>query len=151
MDSARRRQAADSFFAIKEYRAEQQRALGIIAARLSLRPQKALKLSPEKMAGYLISLVTPDEALASGLIRGYLFGPQQGMLAMFLDELKIPHDKGAISVESVPAPETEVLRAAVEKLSAAFDSTDIAIYLNALWVSDPDTWANLPSALTPKA
>ena len=146
MDLTRRRQAADALYANKDYAGEQQRSFGVIAAKLNLRPQKAAKLPPEKLAGYLVSMVTPDEQLAGALIRAFLFGPHEAMLTMFLEELKIPNEKGAISLEEVPPPETEALKAAVEKISAAFDKTDVDIYLSALSSSDAGTWANLPAA-----
>jgi hypothetical protein len=146
MDATRRRQAADALYAGKEYVGEQQRSVGVIAAKLNLRAQKAAKLPPEKLAGYLVSMVTPDEQLAGALVRAYLFGPHQAMLVSFLDELQIPHEKGAISIEEVPPPSADALRAAVEKIRASFDATDVDIYLSALLASDAGTWVNLENA-----
>ncbi len=151
MDPTRRRQAADAFYAAKDYIGEQQRSAAIIAAKLNLRPQKAAKLPAEKLAGYLVSMITPDEQLSSTLIRAFLFGPHEAMLAMFLNELNIPNDKGAISQEEVPAPATEALHTAVEKINGAFDPADVDIYLSALSASDPGTWTNLAAARSPKS
>ena len=150
MDSTQRRQAADAFYASKEYAGEQQRSTGVIAAKLNLRPQKAAKLPAEKLAGYLVSMVSPDEQLAGAMVRAFLFGLQEPMLTMFLEELHIQNEKGAISLEEVPPPETEALHSAVEKISAAFDLDVVDIYLSALLASDAGTWTNLAEARSPK-
>lgn len=149
MDLPRRRQAADALYATKDYAGEQQRSVGMISAKLNLRPQKAAKLPPEKLAGYLVSMVTPDEQLAGALVRAFLFTSHAAMLAMFLDELNIPNDKGAISQEEVSPPEIQALKQAVEKISNAFDRTDVDIYMSALSASDPGTWVNLLAARMP--
>lgn len=146
MDHGRRRQAAEAFTAGSEYAGEQRRAAGVIAVKLNLRPQKAAKLPPEKTATYLTTIETLDEQLASILVRAYLFTHQQPMLTMFLDELHIPHEQGAISNDPVTPPDSDSLKLAVERIRAAFPQDDVRLYLSALSVSDSITWANLDAA-----
>ena len=147
MDGDRRRQAADVLCAGGSFAAEQRMAAGIIAARLKLRPQKAAKLPPEKMAGYLLNLGSLDEQLAGSLVRSYLFAHQQPMLALFLDDLKIPHNGGVIAADTAVNLEPEALKAAVEHLRTAFPAPDVDLYLSALYASDDVTWALLQSYL----
>lgn len=147
MDHARRIEAAGAFQADADNAAEKRRASGVVAAKLNLRPQKAAKLPPERIAAYLASIDSLDEQLAANLIRSYLFGKRLSMLTTFLDELHIPHKEGAIGDEAVPAPDIDSLRVALEKIRGAFDATDVQIYLSALLISDTETWANLDSAM----
>ncbi len=150
MDVERRRRAAEVLCAGGDFAAEQRMAAGIIAMRLKLRPQKALKLPPEKMAGYLISVGGIDEQLAGSLMRAYLFGCHEAMLAKFLDDLKIAHNKGVIQSNTTVNLEPEVLKAAVEHLRAEFAAEDVNVYLMALLASDEETWGPLKEYL-PKA
>ncbi len=143
MDPGRRRQAAETFYASGDNAGEQKRVAGVIAGRFHLRPQKAAKLPVETAAKYLASIEGLDELMAATLVRVYLFGPQESMLAMFLDELGIAHQKGVISADTVTPPSADALHSAVEKIRGAFDPADVELYLSALTTSDPVTWANL--------
>ncbi|MGA3210732.1 MAG: hypothetical protein ABSD20_05445 [Terriglobales bacterium] len=145
MDHEQRRRAAKGFFSATEQLMEQRAVTNIIAARLNLRPQTAAKLPPEKKANYLAGISSLDEHLVGALVRAELFSQHKPMLAMFLDELQIPHKEGAISVESVPPPSAEALNAAAEKIRATFDPAAVEFYFSALLASDPVTWANLGS------
>jgi len=147
MDSDRRRRAAEVLCAGGNFAAEQRMAAGIIAARLKLRPQKALKLPPERMAGYLLSVGGMDEQLAGSLVRAYLFTEHQPMLAMFLDELKIPHNKGMIGSNTAVHLDAEAVKAAVAHLREQFQAADVDLYLTGLVASDDVTWALLKEEL----
>lgn len=146
MDSDRRRQATEAFFASADSASEQKRAAGVIATKYNLRPQKAAKLPAETTAKYLASIDAIDELMAATLVRTYLFTRQVPMLSSFLDELGIAHKEGVISAETVTAPSAGALRTSVEKIRSAFDPADVQIYLSALSASDPVTWANLEEA-----
>ena len=143
MDREHRRQAADALCTEPEYAKERSHAAAVLAARMHLRPQFAARLSAEKMATYLTSLDSLDELLSATLVRAYLFTRQQPMLGMFLDDLQIEHKKGVIAADTVTAPAAEPLQSAVAKIRAAFDATEVQIYLEALKASDPETWVNL--------
>ena len=143
MDAGRRRQAAEVFFTTGASAGEQRVASSLIAGRLHLRPQTAAKLPPEKLASYLSSIQSIDDLLAGAVIRSYLFTSHEPMLAMFLDELQIQHNKGVISAENVTPPSADALRTATERIRSAFAAEDVELYLAALAASDPLTWANL--------
>ncbi len=147
MDNGRRRQAGVAFFTSAEGAGEQRRISGFIATKLNLRPQKAAKLPPEKAAGYLSAIESLEEPLAALLIRSYLFAHQTPMLAVFLDELQIPHENGVIPDGNTIVPSADALRAATARISADFPAEDVQIYLSALSASDAVTWANLDAAL----
>lgn len=147
MNNDRRRQAATAFFTDAETAGEKGRITGLIAMKLKLRPQKAAKLPTEKAAGYLAAIESIDEPLAALLIRSYLFGRQTPMLASFLDELQIPHEKGVIPEDNKVVPSTEALRAALTKIRSAFSAEDVDLYTSALAASDAETWVNLTPVL----
>jgi hypothetical protein len=146
MDHERRVQAATAFYS-KENVSEQRRLAGVIAMKLNLRPQKAAKLPAEKAGGYLASILSVDEPTAALLVRSYLFGCQQPMLLMFLDDLKVPHKDGVIGDGVTEVPTADALQSAVVHIRGSFASEDVNIYLSALAVSDTGTWKNLPEAL----
>jgi hypothetical protein len=122
--------------------------MGVIAMKFNLRPQKAAKLPAEKAAAYLSAIGSIDEPLAALLVRTYLFAHQQPMLIMFLDELQIPHQNGVIPDDSTVAPGVDALRAAVNRIGAAFPAEDVQLYLSALLVSEGATWTNLRAVIT---
>ncbi len=147
MDNGRRRQAAAAFFTSVETAGEQRQVAALIAKKLNLRPQKAAKLPPEKAAGYLSAIESLEEPMAALLIRSYLFAQQTPMLAMFLDELQIPHENGVIPDGNTAVPSADALRAATARISAEFAAEDVQLYLSALAASDAVTWANLGEVL----
>lgn len=143
MDPEQRRAAAEALCAGAEYARVQQTFAGVIAAKLHMRPQKAAKLPAEKSAAYLASISDLNEQMAGAVVRAYLFARHEPMLAMFLDELQIPHKHGVISADKVTPPSADSLHAAVERIRAAFAAADVQMYLSALLASDPVAWANL--------
>ena len=74
-----------------------------------------------------------------------------GFIAMFLDELHIPHQNGVIADDSTAVPSADALRAAADHLRAAFPAADVQFYLSALLASDAVAWANLGAAFTDAA
>jgi hypothetical protein len=143
MDKERRTKAAAAFMESAEDKNERKAILGVIGTKLNFRPKFAAKLPTERAAAYFASIEGLDELMVGTVIRGYLFGPLQPMLAMFLDELKIEHEKGIIKADEVAAPSAEALAPALEKIRASFDAQDVELYKEALLASDPTTWANL--------
>jgi hypothetical protein len=68
------------------------------------------------------------------------------MLVDFLTALEIKHEDGV--VESLPnAMDDTKLKAAVEKLLAAYPSEVVAVYLNAFNDMNEVSWANLNTLL----
>lgn len=147
MEHEARQQAAETFCTEPAYAREQTRAASLIAMKLKLRPQKAVKLPAERKASYLSSIALQDEFMAGTLLRAHLFTNHKQMLGVFLDELHIAHKDGVIKDESTPAPSEEALRGAVERIRGAFAPADVQMYLSTLLASDPHTWEKLAAVL----
>jgi hypothetical protein len=80
--------------------------------------------------------------VAANLIRFWLLKKHTGLLADFLDTLRIPHDKGV--VEDLPeSVSDDALLAAVESLLAKYPSDAVAVYLNAFNELNEARWSNL--------
>jgi hypothetical protein len=139
-----RRRAAANALLTRADRTQQLVANNLIATRLKFRPHKAAALPPERKANYLATMDTMDEAMAGALVRDYLFAQQRPMLSRFLDSLGIPHKEGEIDENATPPkPATDALKTALSTIQSEFNADEVAIYANALALSDPDFWGEL--------
>jgi hypothetical protein len=120
-------------------------AIGAIAAARHLRPQVARSLPQEQRAQALASILEPGESVAASLLVALHLSERRPLLAAFLDALGLPHEEGALKEEAdnLPAPSAEAVRAAVQSLRERFPEPHVALYLNALWLQDPERWAAL--------
>jgi hypothetical protein len=118
----------------------------IVAAR-KLRPQAARALPPAEQAKILASILDPGESLAGFLIAALHLGERRPLLRAFLDALELPHEDGMLKPESddIVIDEAKV-QAAIKKISADFPREQVELYLNALWLQDPDRWGVLRPA-----
>jgi hypothetical protein len=117
-------------------------ALGVLVKARRMRPQAARALAPEAQARILATVIDPGESLAQGLLVSLHLGERRPLLAAFLDALDLPHEDGILTEaaeSSAPASE-EATRKAVKAL-ASFPEDQVAIYLNTLWLQDPERWA----------
>jgi hypothetical protein len=123
-------------------------ALGAIVKARRLRPQVARSLPVEARARALASVLDPGEPLAASLLVALHLGERRPLLGAFLDRLELPHDDGVLTEEadSRPAPSGEATREAVRKLLPSFPARDVWVYLNTLWLQDPERWAGLVAA-----
>jgi hypothetical protein len=152
LGSERRRIAANALLE-KGDRTQQTLAANLIATKLNFRPHKAAALPPERKAHYIAGMESLDEAMAGALIRDYLFAQHRPMLSRFLDTLAIPHKEGEIEEGAdVAKPAPDALKTAVEAIRSEFNPEEVAIYTNALAISDPDLWGELRNldAASPK-
>jgi hypothetical protein len=119
-------------------------ALAAIVAARKLRPQAARGLAPAEQAKILASILEPGEPLASYLITALHLGDRRPLLRAFLDALELPHEDGLLKPESdsIEIPEARA-EAAVRKVSGEFPRAQVELYLNALWLQDPDRWSVL--------
>ena len=141
----RRRAAANALLA-KGDRTQQTLVTNLIAMKLKFRPHKAAQLPPERKANYIASMDFIDEGVAGALVRDYLFAQQRPMLSRFLDTLAIPHKEGEIEEKAdIPKPEKDALKTALGAIRGEFPADEVAIYTNALALSDPDFWGGLRS------
>ena len=83
---------------------------------------------------------------ADSLLRTWLLKGHAGMLAAFLDALKLKHEKGVI--EDLPATMDEpALRQAIDALLAKYPQESVAVYLHAFNDMNEAGWTALDELL----
>jgi hypothetical protein len=116
-------------------------ALGAIVGARKLRPQAARALPPEEQAKILASVLNPGESVASFLLVALHLGERRPLLRAFLDALGLPHEDGVLKEEADNVTiDDEKIAAAVQKVSAEFPPGEVDVYLNTLWLQDPERW-----------
>jgi hypothetical protein len=119
-------------------------ALAVLIKARHLRPQVARSMPPEEQARALSSVLDVGETLAGSLLVALHLGDRRPLLATFLDAAGLPHEEGLLKEEADAVPFTEDnARAGVRALAAAFPREHVEVYLNTLWLQDPDRWAPL--------
>jgi hypothetical protein len=115
----------------------------IVRAR-RMRPQAVRAMSPEAQARAVAAILDPGEPLASSLLVALHLGERRPLLRTFLDAMNLPHDDGILKdeAEETPPPTPEALRTALQAL-ASFPEDQVAVYLNTLYLQDPERWAAL--------
>jgi hypothetical protein len=111
----------------------------VVADARKMRPIVARKLPAEVQARIVATVRDPGEILASSLLVALHLGPRRPMLVAFLDALGLPHEDGVLKDEAT-AP---IALADLERARAALRSESpsaVRIYLNTLWLQDPDRW-----------
>lgn len=123
-------------------------ALGAIVKARHLRPQVARSMPPEEQARALAALLEPGETVAAGLLVALHLGERRDLLKTFLDALALPHEDGVLKDEAEGVSlGTGALRKAVDALVASHPRGQVEVYLNTLWLQDPERWEALPDAL----
>jgi hypothetical protein len=125
-------------------------AFGAIVRARRMRPQAVRAMSPEAQARAVAAILDPGEPLASSLLVALHLGERRPLLRAFLDAMRLPHEDGILKEEAEehPAPAAEALRAALQVL-AGFPRDHVAVYLNTLFLQDPERWAALAEAEFP--
>jgi hypothetical protein len=120
-------------------------ALGAIASARRLRPQVARTLPPEARAQALAGILEPGETVAASLLVALHLSARRPMLSAFLDALGLPHENGVLKdeAEGGKPPTNDTVLEAARRLLASFPKAEVAVYLNTLWLQDPDRWAAL--------
>jgi hypothetical protein len=123
-------------------------ALGVVAKARRMRPQAARALAPDAQARIVATVNDPGESLARGLLVSLHLGERRPLLGAFLDALALPHEDGVLTeeAESPAPPSGESTRRAVRAL-ASFPRDQVEVYLNTLWLQDPERWAALPDSV----
>jgi hypothetical protein len=142
----RKLQAAEAFWRDENASVEQAEAVATIAQRIKFRTKSVLAMPVEKKARQLISLPSLSELVAARLLVAYHLAHQRPMMVSFLDAVGIAHEDGLIADEDIKPPSPDTLKAAAKKLSGAYPSDDVALYLAMLMWQDPDTWGELAGA-----
>ncbi len=142
--SREERQAAASHFFAQPPQEALGSALAVLIKARHLRPQVARSMAPEEQARALSSVLDVGENLAASLLVALHLGERRPMLGIFLDAAGLPHEDGLLKEEADAVAFTEDnARAGVRALAAAFPKDQVLVYLNTLWLQDPDRWAPL--------
>jgi hypothetical protein len=120
-------------------------AVAAIVKARRLRPQVARSLPAEARARALAAVLDPGEPLAAALLVSLHLGERRPLLRRFLDALGLPHEDGLLGEEADQRPPAtaDAVREAVKALLPGFPARDLAVYLNTLWLQDPERWAAL--------
>jgi hypothetical protein len=115
-------------------------AIGALVKARHLRPQVARSLPAQEQAHALAAVSEPGEPVASSLLVALHLGERRDLLKAFLDGCGLAHEDGLLKDEGdTPLGETEA-RAGVAALRRSFPQDQVDVYLNALWLQDPDRW-----------
>lgn len=125
-------------------------ALAVIVNARRLRPQTARALSPEARTRALAAILDPGETVAAFLLVALHLGERRALLSAFLDAVGLPHEDGVLTEEAdtKPLPPEAAVREAVGKVASAHPRSQVEIYLNTLWLQDPDRWSVLTDSST---
>jgi hypothetical protein len=119
-------------------------ALAAIIKARHLRPQVARSLPQAAKSEALATVLDPGEPIAAALIVGLHLRKRRDLLVAFLDATKIPHENGLIQDDLAGGPVAiETLREGLTALRD-FAPSQVAVYLNVLWLQDPERWSLLP-------
>lgn len=89
-----------------------------------------------------------SESVAAHMLQIWLVGEHKQVLCDFLDALSIPHDENGTMDNLPPAPEKEMLVAAVQTLLDKHDAGVVAVYLHAFQALDESGWPTLEALLS---
>jgi hypothetical protein len=116
-------------------------AVAALVKARHLRPQVARAMPAEEQARALAAVSDLGESLASGLVVALHLGERREILKAFLDAAGLPHEEGLLKEDDDGAPLGEAqARAGVAALRRAFPREQVDLYLNALWLQDPERW-----------
>lgn len=119
-------------------------AFGAIVRARRMRPQAVRAMSPDAQARAVAAILDPGEPLAGSLLVALHLGDRRPLLHAFLDAMGLPHEDGILKdeAEESPPPAAEALRKALQAL-ASFPKDQVTVYLNTLYLQDPERWAAL--------
>jgi hypothetical protein len=127
-------------------------ALGAIVAARKLRPQAARALAPEQKAKVLAGVLEPGETVAAFLLVALHLGERRPLLRAFLDALGLPHEDGVLKEEADNVEiNDQTIETAVGTIAKQFPKEQVEIYLNTLWLQDPERWDVVSRLEVPQA
>jgi len=124
-------------------------AFGAIAKARRMRPQVVRTLDEETRVRALGAILDPGEPLAAGLLVALHVSDRRPLLTAFLDGAGLTHEDGILpDEETVEAIAQEQAQKGVDAL-AGFPRDQVTLYLNTLWLQDPDRWSSLQEVREP--
>lgn len=127
-------------------------AVSVIVRARRMRPQAVRAMPPEAQARAVAAILDPGEPLAGSLLVALHLGARRPLLRAFLDAIGLPHEDGILKdeAEQGPPPAAEAVRTALQALTS-FPREQVAVYLNTLYLQDPQRWAALAEVELPSA
>jgi hypothetical protein len=122
-------------------------AMSAVVKARRLRPQVARQLPPEELARALASVLEPGETVAASLLVALHLGERRPLLRTFLDAAGLPHEDGILKDDDALGPlSDEAARRGVSALASSHPREQVEVYLNTLWLQDPERWQALESS-----
>jgi len=144
-----RQRAAEAFWADESMRAQQQGMLQQMAKRYNFRTKSMQSLPPSRKAKMLLEIPGLAPELLMNLLAAFHLHYRKEMLGDFLDALGIAHEGGFMKEsEGVESPTEDAVRSAVETLKTKYPAQDVDVYLNVLYLQDPEFWKGLKTILS---
>ena len=139
-----RLQAAESFFDSDSIRAQQLNTLQLMAKRFNFRLKSMKALPAARKAKMLLEYPAIPPEVLMAVIAAFHLAQRKELLVAFLDAAAIPHKDGLLSEEAEKsAPSADAIKTAVDTIKAKFPENEVNIYLNTLYLQDPEYWKEL--------
>jgi hypothetical protein len=125
-------------------------AVATLAANRKLRPVFVEKKSMVEQYAWIHKTLKlkPCDTIGEHLMQAYLMSAQQPLLAMFCDDMGIPHDgKGSVTGELPKTLDTTRLDTTVERLVDVFDPKLVTVYLHCFNMQIPTGYPELSNKL----
>jgi hypothetical protein len=138
-----RLQAAEAFWSDASMKQQQQSTLQLMAKRFNFR-LKSLQALPASRKAKMLLESSPALEVIVALLASLHLTHRKEMLVAFLDTAGIPHKEGVLAEEAENiTPDAEKIKSAVEAIRAKFPATDVDMYIEILYLQDPQYWSAL--------
>lgn len=142
-----RHKAAEAFWADKSFGPQQQTTMALMANRFHFRPKTLKTLPNERKARMLAEFPGIPAEVVMGLLAAFHLTYRKDMLVEFLNAAGIEHKDGLLTEEAnEKPPSAESVHAAVDAIKAKYPADQVDLYLEVLYMQDPEYWKELKPA-----
>jgi hypothetical protein len=139
-----RLQAAEAFFTSDSIRAQQLNTLQLMAKRYNFRTKSMRALPATRKAKMLLEYPSIPPEVLMAVIAAFHLSYRKELLIAFLDAAGIPHKDGLLSEEAEKnVPSADSIKTAVDTIKSKFPEREVNVYLNTLYLQDPEYWKEL--------
>jgi hypothetical protein len=151
LSSDDRLRAAEAFWSDAGMRSQQQSTLQLMSKRYNFR-LKSLQALPATRKAKMLLESSPTADVVVALLAAFHLTHRKDMLIAFLDAAAIPHKDGVLAEEAEHTnPDPDKIKSAVETIRAKFPSHDVDVYLEILYLQDPQYWSALKPFIPERA
>lgn len=144
-----RQRAAEAFWADESMRPQQQGMLQQMAKRYNFRTKSMQSLPASRKAKMLLEIQGLAPELLMNLMAAFHLHYRKEMLGDFLDALGIAHEGGFMKEsEGMEPPTEDAVRGAVETLKSKYPPQEVDVYLDILYLQDPEFWKGLKGTIS---